>query len=122
MHSVRDLKVIREFLFDRMYRAPSVVEMRKEVTGVVKDLFPHFLDHPEMLPRRWREDIENADGKTELARIVSDYIAGMTDRFALQCHESCIAGFGALTWCRVWDAGRSASLFDCDPLGGKPRA
>lgn len=83
----QDLTVIREFLFDRMYRAPSVVEMRREVTGVVKDLFPHFLDHPEMLPRRWREDIENTDGKTELARIVSDYIAGMTDRFALQCHE-----------------------------------
>ena len=87
----QDLKVIREFLFDRMYRAPSVVAMRKEVTVVVKDLFPHFLDHPEMLPRRWREDIESADGETELARIVSDYIAGMTDRFALQCHENLIA-------------------------------
>ena len=86
----QDLKVVREFLFDRMYRAPSVVKMRKEVTGVVRDLFPYFLEHPERLPRRWREDVEKADGGTELARIVSDYIAGMTDRFALQCHENFI--------------------------------
>ncbi len=86
----QDLKVVREFLFDRMYRAPSVVKMRKEVTGVVRDLFPYFLDHPERLPRRWHEDVEKADGGTELARIVSDYIAGMTDRFALQCHEKFI--------------------------------
>ena len=86
----QDLKVVRDFLFDRMYRAPSVVNKRKEVTGVVRDLFPYFLEHPERLPRRWRENIEKADGGTELARIVSDYIAGMTDRFALQCHEKFI--------------------------------
>lgn len=87
----RDLKVVSDFLFDRMYRAPSVVRKRKQVTGVVRDLFPYFLEHPEGLPRSWREDIEKAAGGTELARIVSDYIAGMTDRFALQCHETFIA-------------------------------
>lgn len=87
----RDLKVVSDFLFDRMYRAPSVVRKRKQVTGVVRDLFPYFLEHPEALPRSWREDIEKAAGGTELARIVSDYIAGMTDRFALQCHETFIA-------------------------------
>ncbi len=86
----QDLNEVRDFLFDRMYRAPSVVKMRKEVTGVVTDLFPYFLEHPERLPRRWREDIEKADSGTGLARIVSDYIAGMTDRFALQCHENFI--------------------------------
>lgn len=87
----QDLKVVSDFLFDRMYRAPSVVRKRKQVTGVVRDLFPYFLEHPEGLPRSWREDIERAAGGTELARIVSDYIAGMTDRFALQCHETFIA-------------------------------
>ena len=87
----QDLKVVSDFLFDRMYRAPSVVRKRKQVTGVVRDLFPYFLEHPEGLPRSWREDIEKAAGGTELARIVSDYIAGMTDRFALQCHETFIA-------------------------------
>lgn len=85
-----DLKVIREFLFTQMYRAPSVVEMRKKVTGVVEDLFPFFLEHTDQLPAEWRADIERAQGKTELARIVADYISGMTDRFALQTHARLI--------------------------------
>ena len=80
------MKVIRAFLFERMYRAPSVVEMRGEVTDVVSELFPFLMDHPEFLPKQWRKDVEMARGETALARIVSDYIAGMTDRFALQCH------------------------------------
>jgi dGTPase len=82
-----DLQVIRRFLFERMYRAPSVVEMRTQVTQVVDDLFPHFMAHPEDLPKQWRKDVAEAAGETALARIVADYIAGMTDRFALQCHE-----------------------------------
>ncbi len=81
-----DLKEIRDFLFQRMYRAPSVVEVRAQVTQVVRDLFPHFMAHPELLPKQWRKDVEEARGETELARIVMDYVAGMTDRFALQEH------------------------------------
>ena len=86
------LKVIREFLFHRMYRAPSVVEMRAEVTDVIRDLFPAFMEHPDQLPKQWRKDVEEVSSETELARIVSDYIAGMTDRFALQCHQRLIGG------------------------------
>ncbi len=81
-----DLKVIREFLFTRMYRAPSVVEMRKKVTLVVDELFPFFLSSPDKLPKQWRKDVHEAKDEAALAHIVSDYIAGMTDRFALQCH------------------------------------
>ncbi len=66
--------------------------MRQQVTQVVRDLFPFFLHHPENLPKQWRKDVDEANSKTELARIVSDYIAGMTDRFALQCHERFIDG------------------------------
>jgi dGTPase len=80
----QELKAIRSFLFTRMYRAPSVVVMRKEVTEVVNGLFPLFLSRPELLPEEWRHDIEAAQGETELARIVADYVSGMTDRFALQ--------------------------------------
>ncbi|WP_293447138.1 deoxyguanosinetriphosphate triphosphohydrolase [Planktotalea sp.] len=82
-----DLKVIREFLFTRMYRAPTVVIMREKVTKVVEDLFPLFMTQTEMLPAEWRVDVEQARTRTELARIVADYISGMTDRFALQEHE-----------------------------------
>ncbi|CAM3633092.1 deoxyguanosinetriphosphate triphosphohydrolase [Phaeobacter inhibens] len=82
-----DLKEIRAFLFTRMYRAPSVMRKRAEVSKVVEALFPYFLNHPEEMPARWQGDIAAAAGETALARIVSDYIAGMTDRFALQEHR-----------------------------------
>ncbi|MEM9581370.1 MAG: deoxyguanosinetriphosphate triphosphohydrolase [Pseudomonadota bacterium] len=88
----RDLKVIREFLFARMYRAPSVVRMRADVTHVVQELFPFFMKNGNQLPAEWRADIAAATDETALARIVSDYIAGMTDRFALQEHARLIAG------------------------------
>ncbi|MEM9576176.1 MAG: deoxyguanosinetriphosphate triphosphohydrolase [Pseudomonadota bacterium] len=85
-----DLKVIRAFLFDRMYRAPSVVDMRTEVTNVVTELFPYFMAHPDQLPKQWRKDVADARSETDLARLVSDYISGMTDRFALQEHARLI--------------------------------
>ena len=89
------LKVIRKFLFTRMYRAPAVVEMRVQVTQVVNELFPLFMTQTDLLPKQWRKDVEDADGETALARIVADYIAGMTDRFALQEHERMIGGVAA---------------------------
>ena len=81
-----DLKVIRTFLFHRMYRAPDVVEMRAQVTKVVNELFPLFMSETSLLPKQWRKDVAEVRSETELARIVADYIAGMTDRFALQEH------------------------------------
>jgi dGTPase len=82
-----DLKQIRTFLFREMYRAPSVVKMRVQVTQVVNDLFPLFLNDPAHLPAEWRADVAAAVDETALARIVADYIAGMTDRFALETHR-----------------------------------
>ncbi|WP_299887405.1 deoxyguanosinetriphosphate triphosphohydrolase [uncultured Ruegeria sp.] len=86
------LKEIRAFLFTRMYRAPSVMTVRDEVSKVVEDLFPIYLSDPKQMPARWHSDIEAAGSETALARIVSDYIAGMTDRFALQDHARLIGG------------------------------
>jgi dGTPase len=82
-----DLKEVRAFLFTRMYRAPRVVETRAIVSDVVNDLFPHMMAHPDQLPRQWQAEVRAAQDDTTLARLVCDYIAGMTDRFALQTHR-----------------------------------
>ena len=83
----RDIREIRAFLFKRMYRAPSVMRKRAEVTRIVEDLFPLFLENPDLLPRHWAREIEAAaQDRTSLARMVCDYIAGMTDRFAYAEH------------------------------------
>ena len=87
-----ELKEIRAFLFTRMYRAPSVMVKRSEVGKVVEALFPYYQQNPLQMPDRWHADVRAADGEIALARIVSDYIAGMTDRFALQEHQRLILG------------------------------
>jgi dGTPase len=82
----QELKAIRGFLFARMYRAPPVMAERARVTGVINDLFPAFLRDPGLLPPEWQPDVARARDATDLARLVADYVAGMTDRFALQEH------------------------------------
>lgn len=84
----RDLKEIRAFLFRRMYRAPSVMEVRARMAAVVEALFPYYMAHPDQMPGRWHGDIAAAPDQVALARITSDYIAGMTDRFALQQYKA----------------------------------
>jgi dGTPase len=79
----QELKAIRGFLFTRMYRAPSVMVERARVTEVVNGLFPLFLARPDLLPAEWHQDVAAARDDVALARIVADYVAGMTDRFAL---------------------------------------
>ncbi len=81
-----DLKEIRKFLFSRMYRAPRLMVQRAAVTQVVNELFPIYLDDPRLLPKRWQATVARAEDRAAIARHVADYIAGMTDRFALQAH------------------------------------
>ncbi len=87
----QDLKAIRSFLFTRMYRAPSVMKERARVTETINGLFPLFMARPELLPTEWRMDVAAAGDEVTLARIVADYVAGMTDRFALQEHARLLA-------------------------------
>ena len=85
MHA--DLKVIRDFLFTKMYRHGDVLRMRRKTAIVVKDLFAIFIDDPQLLPDEWRDDAVHARSSEIRARVVADYIAGMTDRFALTEHR-----------------------------------
>ena len=87
----QELKAIRSFLFTRMYRAPSVMAERARVTEVIDGLFPLFLGNPGLLPAEWQTDLAGVRDDTELARVVADYVAGMTDRFALQEYQRLIA-------------------------------
>ncbi len=88
----QNLRAIKSFLFTRMYRAPSVVVERQRVTAVVNDLFPLYLADPALLPAEWRADVARARDRTDLARVVLDYVAGMTDRFAIQEHARLCRG------------------------------
>ncbi|BAT60343.1 deoxyguanosinetriphosphate triphosphohydrolase [Variibacter gotjawalensis] len=74
---------IKGFLFPRMYRHERVMQVMLEATQVVSDLFVLLSREPSRMPEEWREGLET-EAKT--ARRVGDFIAGMTDNFALTEH------------------------------------
>ena len=82
-------KLLRAFLFRRMYRHARVTETTDHARQVVDDLFKRFMAKPELLPAEWLAHAERPQG-AKLARLVADYIAGMTDRFALAEHHKVV--------------------------------
>jgi dGTPase len=76
---------IKGFLYPRMYRHERVVHVMDDAEGVVRDLFAHYMASPADLPAEWVEGFDLA-GESTRARRIADYIAGMTDRYALVEH------------------------------------
>lgn len=81
---------LREFLHARMYRHYTINRIWLKVERIVMDLFQAFHRNYQLLPTNWQERVEDAGGQGDeriRARIVADYIAGMTDRYAIREHE-----------------------------------
>jgi dGTPase len=72
---------LRSFLFERVYLRGEVRDEHEKAVGMVRALFAYYLDHPEQIPAEYLA----APG--DVATHVADYIAGMTDRFALRTYE-----------------------------------
>src|SRR6266550_305723 len=81
MHS--DLLGLKEFLFLRMYRHKRVLQVMENAQVALTRLFGAFMADPQLLPRDWMDQCR-AGGDPITARVICDYIAGMTDSFALQ--------------------------------------
>lgn len=77
---------IKRFLYARMYRHPEVMRVRAQADEVLRDLFRRFKAEPELMPEEWQADLPR-DDEPRLARRVADYIAGMTDRYAILEHR-----------------------------------
>lgn len=88
----QNIKAIKSFLFTRMYRAPSVVDERVRVTAILNELFPLFLSDPAQMPPQWHSAAEAAPDETRRARIVLDYVSGMTDRYAISEAQRLLTG------------------------------
>ena len=72
-------RFLKDFLFKNMYRHYRVVRMHKKAERILSDLFTAYVDEPSMLPMQFQEQIQEK-GKQ---RTICDYLAGMTDRFAV---------------------------------------
>jgi dGTPase len=81
-----DLARLRQFLYARMYRHWKVNRTRSQARRILAEMFDLFLKEPDVLPSVWFEKSQNRD-EAGRARVVCDYIAGMTDRFAIEEHR-----------------------------------
>ena len=75
-------KAIKDFLFARMYRHRAILPVWKSAGKIVRGLFELFMRRPEALPAEWAEAAKGLD-EPALARLIADYVACMTDRYAL---------------------------------------
>ena len=76
---------LKRFLYDRLYGSPELDMVRKEAERVVTNLASTYRDDPAQLPEPWRRDDE-----LEQLRTIGDFIAGMTDRFAIARHRELV--------------------------------
>ena len=79
-------RLIKGFLETHMYRHERVKRVMGEASDVVRDLFARYSAHPGDLPAEWRAGFDDLD-QASRARRIADFIAGMTDRYALAEHQ-----------------------------------
>lgn len=81
-------KIIKSFLITHMYRHQRLTDVRVKAGEVILRLFPKFFEDPSLLPAEWGEAVKRAGlDEGRRARLICDYIAGMTDRYALAEHK-----------------------------------
>jgi dGTPase len=81
-----EVKALKAFLFERMYRHPTVLRTRERAAAVITDLYEAFLADPSLLPPDWTAACGMA-GDAATGGVARDYIAGMTDNYALKEYE-----------------------------------
>ena len=81
-----DLARLRHFLHERMYRHWRVNRTRSQARRILAEMFDLFMREPQVLPSEWFERTQGL-GDGPRARLVCDYIAGMTDRYAIEEHK-----------------------------------
>jgi dGTPase len=78
---------LKKFLHKHLYSHEQKLEMTRKVQAIIKELFSAYMDDEDRMPDEFANAARCADG-AERARVVADYIAGMTDRYAIAAHES----------------------------------
>ncbi|WP_192245982.1 deoxyguanosinetriphosphate triphosphohydrolase [Mesorhizobium silamurunense] len=79
-------KELKAFLYKHLYRHAEVMRVRAEAEQIVRDLFDIYFADPRAMPDGWREGLDRAQDRIK-ARSVADFLAGMTDTYALKEHR-----------------------------------
>ena len=80
------LDELRRFLFERLYHHPRVDNVMSGAQRIVRDLVTHYSQQPDALPGPWQAGFRAGDESRRL-RLIGDFVAGMTDRYAIAEHR-----------------------------------
>ncbi|MGO8985928.1 MAG: deoxyguanosinetriphosphate triphosphohydrolase [Terriglobales bacterium] len=83
-----DRRRLKEFLYENLYYSPALASEKEDAERITGELFAHWMEEPDDLPRNYREKA----AEEPLARVICDYIAGMTDPFIYQQYEKYCRG------------------------------
>lgn len=84
---LNDLSRLRGFLHERMYKHYTLNRTRSHAKRTLHSMFGQFMSEPNTLPVEWYQRVCSKDSETARARVICDYIAGMTDAFAIEEHR-----------------------------------
>ena len=82
-----EVKLIKDFLMKKVYKHHRVASVTLQSQNVIRDLFKLYVENIELLPFEWRMMIDKNKTDSKMS-IIADYIAGMTDRFAIKQYQS----------------------------------
>jgi dGTPase len=77
---------LKAFLYANLYRNPAVLRVREGADRIVRDLFDAYFADPGLMPESWRDPLDGAEERVK-ARQVADFLAGMTDNYAVKDHR-----------------------------------
>ena len=79
----QERRQLKDFLYENLYFSPALEGEKEDAERIVGELFAHWMEEPDDLPRNYREK----SAQEPLPRVICDYIAGMTDPFIYQQYE-----------------------------------
>ena len=83
--------MLKSYLFANLYRQYQVLRMSRKAQTIIQDLFDVFMQDPRLLPPDYQVHKDSDQAEWHQARRIADYIAGMTDRYAMKEHKRIFA-------------------------------
>jgi dGTPase len=83
-------RVLKHFMYANLYHHPTQVEAADKARVIISNLFEAYANDASLMPEEWRASLP--DTSPQRARHISDFLAGMTDRYAQNCHHAIFGG------------------------------
>ena len=93
-----EITLVKKIMIYCVFSAPQILTLEEKGKFIIRQLFHKFMEYPKLLPEDWKELDIDSDNELSKARLVSDYISGMTDNYAQQTYSKLfLPHFGSIS-------------------------